>query len=559
MSTIDLTLLIPKVMQNDFWSQFLDACSDEMELLKSDIATPIIDIYNARELTTIPQLQEITKTFGFYPDTSLNGSVDFYKSEIDSIAYRIKRKTTYPGYDYIFKSIPIVGYVYNIFWDEVSMVKAWDETAIETALAAHDLSVPFTLLYPEYYYSFFENDPFLLDDGYTLDDNFYLDRASTISLTHHLAIEIVPVSLMFTVDSSEPYLMTNTYLDYVKYYTDYTRKATEAPHVGVQISLITDTSRYYNNLNGGLEYTVPDLRANFAVTQNFTSFIQDQTFKYLVAGTGLAKMYGVGETLGPIDDLDEELFEKELSENESSDEGDYYKINSYVPTGTVKNNVLFVGDGSTFTRSGYTKYKNIIPKSFVLTYFANNQLQTISDATGAGVLDSDIFSGTINYSTGQYDINFVNSVEEDDTLSPGGVSAITTNLSYNTVILDSVEVQYEYSGSVHIARSNSLGVISEVGGFIGPGSVVDTLGNITVNFLVTVDMEPIICTYDFYNYGIPRNGYPVKLSYRTTDVVRIREIGIKDYQGRLVAYATVPPTYVSDRDFHLSVNLFIKK
>lgn len=556
MSDIDLGALIPRIMQTDFYLDFLDAWNTELELYKADRCTPKLDLLNARELDTVASLQNITNMFGYYPDTSINGSVDFFKSEINSIAFRIKRKTTYPGYDYIFKSIPIIGYVYNLLWDDTALVKAWDEEEIETYLASHDLSTPFTDVIPDYYYSFFEDQAFTLDDGHTLDEGLYLDTNVIKEATHHLAIEVVPVSLSFTVDSTEPYLMTADYLDYIQYYVNYNRKVTEIPHVGVQLNLITDTSRYYNNLNGGLAYTVPDLHANFAVTQNWNWTTKEEVMYYICAGVGVNQMYGVGDTLGDIDSLDEEIYSRALStENEDADTGDYYKLNTYIPTGTVKNLVLFVGDGVTYQRSGFTKYSSIIQKSFNISYYANNESQSVTD-DGLGVLESDTFIGSIDYDTGEFELNFVNAASEEDSIAPtGDPSTISGNLSYNTVQLDTVEVAYTYNGD-HIARSDAFGNIT--GDYVTSGTVTRE-GVISVSWSVQVTSASVTISYDYDNFGIPTNGYPVYISYRTEEVVRIREIGIKDPNGILVAYGVIPATYCPDRLFHLSLNIFIKK
>lgn len=556
MSSIDLTSLLPKVMQSDFWAEFLDCVDTELELFKSDKCTPKQNILNARELSTVTDLQKITTMFGYYPDTTINGSVDFFKEEINSIAFRIKRKTTYPAYDYIFKTVPITGYVYNIFWDDIALVKAWDETEIETYLAAHDFSQPFIYTIPEYYYSFFIDDPFALDEGHTLDDGLYLDTNVFQETTHHLAIEIVPITLAFTVDSTEPYLMTDDYLDYIQHYVNYNRKVTEVPHVGVQLNLITDTSRYYNNLNGGLSYTVPDLRANLAVNQNWVYTTKEESIGYISAGVGTNQMWGIGETPGNINSLDEEIYERRLSDNEIDDTGSYYKVNTYIPLGTVKNLVLFVGDGVTYQRSGFTKFPNVKEKSFSITYHANNEEQTVID-DGLGELESDVFIGSIDYETGEFELNFVNAASEDDSIVPSGnPSTISGNLSYNTVQLNTVEIAYAYGGNNYIGRSDATGTIT--GNFITSGTVTRE-GVISVTWIVQITSSAVVISYDYDNFGIPTNGYPVYINYRTEEVVRIREIGIKDPNGVLIAYGTVPAVHCADRDFHLSLNLFIKK
>jgi hypothetical protein len=659
LSNIDLASLVPESMQTDFWKDFNDAWSDELMLFRTEKILPIIDKLNIRELedTDTESLRNIMNMFGYTANSSLDSSGAFLKDEIKSISYRIKNKTTYSGYDYIFSTIPLTGYVYNLYYDgfsDTSLIKAinyndhenlesmgtpdgstsyfqyelelfsiythqtidiylngtslgvtasdadveilassygsgtYNRTTgilifvfntppqasdsievfyevakddINTELLTYDFYSVFTKTLPQYNYSFVQDNQFTLDNVplFYLDDDNFLDTDIFKQTTHHLAIEIIPESLIDNI-----YLTNATYLDYVDFYVKYNKKVTEIPHVGAQITLVTDDSRFYNNLNGYLAYTVPALKARLAVTQDYSVSTKDDMFKYIVAGTGSQTMWGHGETPGSLTALNNQVYYRELSANESDDTGNYFKVNSYVPVNQIRDYLLFTGDGVTYNYSGTTLYSDIVKKSFHVKYYANNVFYDLSDTIGTGIIEEDYFYGTIDYTTGSFDLNFVNDVVADTEIVVGGgnVSSITNaQLAHQNILFGNNFVLNYWVGNVEFNVSpDSSGVFAaSAQNYITSGSITST-GLLNMVFTTTVDAVDITADYSYNYYSIPTSGFDVTISYNTNEAVHITEIGILDVNKKLVLYSQVPPLDCAERDnYHLGIQYYIQK
>jgi len=552
-SNIDIKKLLPRVMRIDFWEDLMDAFSDELTLLKSEIAEKM-NLFYVRNITDENQLLEIATTFGYLPDRSLDDSLSYFKQEINSISFRIKKKTSYQSYDYIFSSIPILGHVYNLFWDGSNLIKAIDGTTTESYLDIQDYTLPFTNVIPEYYYSSLLNEPPTLDSGQSLDENWTLDVNIQKISTHHIAIEVIPIVL--TTYNSIEYLWTLEYLNFLLKASNYTRKATEVPHIGVQLSLITDQSRYYDNLSLST-YTVPALKANFAITQNFTIDSKFFMFYKICAGTGQQTMFSrLSPPPGTISSLANEIYCKTLSDGESSDLTNWWLVNSYIPLGEILNYNFSTGDGSTSSLTGVFSYINIIPLTMTLDYTSSSVDYSITD-DGVGNLSSSTFTGTIDYATGSYIFNFYKDYDiSDEIVSSGSVNILNTNTTNQNLLVETFIITYFISSTQYSATTDIFGTITGIG--ITSGSITST-GLISIIFTTVIDATDVTVDYTYRQYSIPDSLTPIYISYRTEEQISITEIGIKNYSDELVAYATIPPIYAPNSYFHLGLELFIQK
>jgi hypothetical protein len=556
MSDIDVKLLLPRNLRIDFYNDLADSISTELKLLKTEISI-LQEYFNTRELNDTDLLLELLSTFGYIPNFSVHTDIPFIKNEANSLIFKVRKKTTYPIYDYFFKSIPRLGYVYNLFNDGYGygLIKALDFTTINTNLNNQNYGLPFTGLVPEYYYSFLLNDPFSLDHDplFYLDDGNYLDSNVVKETTHHLSIEISPITIEFS-----PYYMTLNYLDFLLYSANYSRKVTEVPHVGVQYNLITDNSRYYNNLNGGLPYTVPALLSKFAVTQDYVVSIKENMFYKLCAGTGIQPMFGITDPLGTIYSLANEVYCKYLSPNESTDIfGTWFGINANIRLNTVKDYTTIIADGITYIYNGNLLYQDIIPKTYSLTYTYAGNNYTISDTNGDGILSDVYFNGSIDYTLGTYNLQFYNTFSSGITsLTTNPAKTIITSTLINpNVILDSFTITYAVLGTTYVAYSNSSGIIT--GTYISSGTI--TLGGIlNITFSHALDSTTATCIYNYIIYEIPTNMTNILMTYQTRQAIHITEYGIKDVNDNLIAYATVPACDLPDSFYHYSINMFIK-
>ncbi len=280
MATIDLKKYLPTSLINEFWEDFCDAISDDLELIRAEVALKKNYFY-IKDITDVNTLIEISNTFGFTIDRSIDDSVAYLKDNIGLTVNRIKHKTTYAGYHYIFSLAKYYGLVYNYFVQNSYFTRGIDQTQIITNLnAITDYSIPFIAFTPELYYKSIIQNFVTLDETplWYLDENVVteLDQVVQRAPTVHLAIEYVPQILIdntkninisdFIYQYQYEYMNT-TYLDYLYNASLYNKKVTEIPHIGVQVNFITDESGYYNNLSTDATYSTPDLQLVCSTTQ----------------------------------------------------------------------------------------------------------------------------------------------------------------------------------------------------------------------------------------------------------------------------------------------------
>ena len=94
------TLISP--LTNDLlWSQFLNANSYELANMQKqyESISKNWDINSNNK----DDLIRISESFGYTPNLIINNTLQMCRREIESIPYRIRKKTTYDGYSLIFK------------------------------------------------------------------------------------------------------------------------------------------------------------------------------------------------------------------------------------------------------------------------------------------------------------------------------------------------------------------------------------------------------------------------------------------------------------------------
>lgn len=291
MATIDLKKIIATSLRTEFWENFQDALSTELELMRSTIAEKE-DFFNVRNQTDITRLTEISKTFGFAVDRSIDETTTYIKNNLRVTSNRVRHKTSYTGYSYIFSLAGYFGKIYTFFTLNYLLRRGIDETTILSNLdAILDYSLPFLGFDAEL---FFKSDQVT---GVTLDEDpvWYLDGTVHPTLdedlnkspTTHLAIEYTPDKLI--TENSIEYYINNTYLKYLLSASLYNKKLTEVPHVGVQVNFLTDTTGYYDNLSNST-YSTPILKLNCATTQKNYYSLTDAVALDVSTGMGTYEM-----------------------------------------------------------------------------------------------------------------------------------------------------------------------------------------------------------------------------------------------------------------------------
>lgn len=247
---IDMKNLLPKLMQKDFWRDFLDVVSEELQNIKDEIAKKEL-FYDTRVQTDSEHLVDLAKTFGYVTDRSLHeNDIDHLRRDVASIPFRIKYKSTYLSYFHIFKFTPYNGEVFLLFWNTVKLVRAYDADNMIN-IVTHDPSTPFQFQSELNYVSFLFTALYLdFTPVLELDSTgfpWFLDQDIARVSTKHKAIEYVMDKLLQQDGDQTYYGTLNIYMQYLLTTVLYNKECTEVPHCGIQVTGIMDDSELFDN------------------------------------------------------------------------------------------------------------------------------------------------------------------------------------------------------------------------------------------------------------------------------------------------------------------------
>jgi len=322
---IDLQKYLPANLSNPFWIAFLEAVGEELELFKTDRADRKLDTYNIRNLNDISQLIEIANTFDLIPDRSLDNSVEYMQKIDELLNYKVKYKTTYKGYDFIFKAVNALGYVYTLYIDENEYVRGLNSSQVINNLNdITDYALPFTGFVPEYYFTVASGILDSLDDGeYYLDTGSKtLDEVYTNNPTSTLSAEYTPINL-YSLDSLE-YYITTLQLDYLNRGVEYNKKVAEMMQIGFQVNSIMDTSGNLDSLSGDT-YSTPNLKLDCALVGSLTG---DDTIDFytVVLGDGHQILPSTTNPIAPPTDLANQIYTSNTDINARQNDTLWYVI-----------------------------------------------------------------------------------------------------------------------------------------------------------------------------------------------------------------------------------------
>ena len=236
---LNTTRRLPRFLKTiTFWKDFIEEVDTEFSSFKEEIDLKK-KFFNPRELTSIEELRNLNRFFGFVIDTSLLNDyyesdpdkiIDYLKSEADNMVFKILSKGTKNGHEYMFNRIQEKGFVYVLFHDEQDSIlyralNYYDDTAsmIHMDLQTHDFAVsPFTKITPLLPFASGFLSQNNLDQNLKLDDSWSLDYTlfgASVSMTKHIAAEFV-ADATFQV-GSDTHLITNEYLEYLRKSTNF--------------------------------------------------------------------------------------------------------------------------------------------------------------------------------------------------------------------------------------------------------------------------------------------------------------------------------------------------
>jgi hypothetical protein len=279
----------------EFWPQYIEALSEELDIEIEELVENSL-LINNYTCTLQDYLRELANKFGYTPNLIITNTISSLQSEILSIPYRIRNKTTYNGYKIIFKQINQEGEIYNYFYDRYALVKAVNWNTIYSNISGFnniDYTKPFKKFTPDINYS-----TILIDTFYSLDTNTFLDNVPTWYLDNsanystpskHLGIEYYADEIVTISGSPIEYLLYNSYFQYLYNGVEYNRRTCVFPHTGLLITNFISKDGSCNYFNTASAYSIPEIKLSNAVTLpylNITSGLSVDTFCYASIGVG---------------------------------------------------------------------------------------------------------------------------------------------------------------------------------------------------------------------------------------------------------------------------------
>lgn len=561
---IDIKQNLPKILQQPFWQDFMNACKTELTLLESTIATKV-DIFNTRTNITYDNLFELGKTLGYSPDLSIDSSNDNFQKAILAIQFRIKNKTNRISYDYIFKTVPYDGQLFIMYWATTKLLRAAESIGtIDGLLALADPSVPFQ--YPAIQnYSQFLYSQIQLDTGRILDDPsapWHLDTLYSTLKTNHIAVEY-SIEKLITENSSN-YLMTSTYLDYLANAVDYTRKVTEIPHVGCNLSILVDNTEYFDSYVHGSTYSVTDTQVKASVTDTYVEANPATDIVKLVAGTGSQTLpaFGTISPTWPITLANQCISDTFVTDQTNETANWKYAIGRF-PANTVTDEAITTGNGTVMTISHTSVYPNIKPYSFKLYFKSSPAVYTVIDDGQQNLLIEGQQTnpiGSIDYTTGAYSFitQVVNTVIKE-TFGNSSLTELHTYVAHYPIKPGTFKFSFTLTGGNSFTITDD-GSGNLIGTGISLGSINYTTGQLDVYFSSSTSTGvDIYATYQYSVDFIVDNGYAITSDYQVTTDLEITEAGLIDSSDNLIAYATFPPIKGGNTRYHIGIQFFIKK
>lgn len=344
--------LSPSLKIDNLWIDFMWAIAQELQIQKQQI----LSTRNAKNIYEMLEddLINYAQGFGYTPNLVVNNSREFTLQEIESIPFRIRNKTTYNGYIFGFKRLGVTGDVFNLYYDGFKLVKAINWVVVFDNLQVFsDHSLPFNGVVPIKNFSVINTTTIVqLDTGRTLDEPtpWLLDQNLITIPVKHLAVEYFLDHLQ-----TDGTLINPSYMIYYQNEIDYNRRVSVYPHAGVQLTILTNDTGYYDQKTAGMSYTIPDIQLDVASTLNYYIF-KSQSYDmstlpfYMTVGTGKRNLLAQSSGLAGI--LNSIVVGLSLDEPYGSEVYNTTKVGSIATFGKV--NGLGKYNQKTFNIFGYT-------------------------------------------------------------------------------------------------------------------------------------------------------------------------------------------------------------
>lgn len=421
MSNADLVQWLPSSLNIEQWRDLMETLEDEFNLYRQNNITPLEILFDFRQNVDSEALLDMAIAFGYFPDTSLDSSIAYLQKEVESIAHRKRYKTTYIGYEYIYKNVDYNGDIFIFFFEGNKLIRASNpanETNVEGLSA---LSVPYCWLAQRDFAEFFTG--FIAYDQvppwtYDITGSQYDAEFSKIA-TKHIAPEYC-LNQLQTRDSVE-YLMTNEYLEYLANGAEYNRRAIEVPHNGTQLTIFVDDSGELDSLSGDTDYSMPIIKMKAVSNPTYYAIAKEDIAKVKI-GTGTQALPSSINPIASPTALVSPLYESIIYPDEVSDSLNFIYCQTVVGIQGVVDFVL-----SSVGTALISQTLDTVPiqkDSFIIKYsFSGTAYEIKADDSGT-LTGTGISSGSINYTTGVISVTFSGTTD----------GAVTCTYAHNSLV-----------------------------------------------------------------------------------------------------------------------------
>jgi hypothetical protein len=604
---------IPPSIRGTVYEAMLQSVSEELAIWRSSIGK-IKETFFDVDLVDIERLTVLANTFGVPFISSVKDDIDWFREEVRSIPFKIFYKGTTTLYRSFFLAVDRLGEIYVYTYQ--SGLSELSPSMLNPLNGVEDTPQNLPLRHRS------RNDfSGVVKTWISLDENYFLDSDETLwkldvnsseTTTNHIGIEywidriIYRESVKNGQKISEELLMSKEYLDYLSVSMDFARRTKEVPHIGSQLSIITDTTGLCNFFDPSSEYSIPSLKLKVAARSDFSVHAPTgYDILYAEFGSGIRELPSVQNPDIPFpNDLANQMarvtigFRNHYENSYISGAMGEYLGQTIQETKLLSGN-MFDGVNQNFkftlpivpVKKGKAQFEFRLPDG--ITIYA-----TRDDKKG-GLL-SIYAKGTLNYKTGEgtlttkfdypgtefitrivddFKYNQKSSISDflynDESSSSFPYNALEGTPRFMQELVEGAETIVLNPGSIWLSFMTGTGVNKRSwlvqdngsGEFVHPkikfGKINYQTRILDIQFtesLVDKDIQPFKCTYTYpVDYALPTKTELWVNFYFTQDITSITEAGFRSRDGTLVVYATFPPMEFISNKYHCDFMALVKK
>lgn len=628
---------IPASLRNEFWTSLMLAVEDEILVMRTEIekkkvifSTSVAEVDRLKELGDL--VYELDYDFLSSIETLLTESygidhalvTEFIRAELTKVPFQVQNKALLLLYKSFFNffnfslknkiSVYLTTDTFDIFTkntilirDLVSDILVGLEQSFDTYGFSDDddqtlTDSSFILGFNRPYSSFYEQNvtgnfigrtpsvPILdSDDNFTLDgseltilDATELDLRIT---TRHISLEVVADQLFRRKDAdgiTREYLFTADAASYLYSGIYFNKKASEVPHIGMQMTIFVDKTGFSNFLTPSLSVLGTKAVLNPSVLAegiDDTSRISNIQF-----GTGAHIMPEYSDiTPTYMTELDKPIYSKRPYVSEKYSNSLFMgAIAEYI--GQAIGGFTFVnldfGAGSTsFTDVSITdeRISSIVPGTLKMMFIDTTEedplasVMKISD-DGYGSLVSEYCKGKIDYLTGKlnFETSYVKKYRQTyDAVDSGDrlLAAYDKNIISGTYQLILRVPQPGGGFILNYINDDGNGTLSSTYDKFVSGSITYGVSStVDINFSEPVSFIDSIVLYDYdFDAGLTSDHKLYLHEMYINDTVRITEAGLfvrtvaNPDIDQLLAYVTFPAMEFAYNYYHLNLGIIFER